>query len=107
MTSANRRSSQHVARGMNGTSMWELVESQVYTSNPKIWCARNGPGRPTDLSCRRDRQVAVLDRPMIPLQHDRPRLLLMAVERPASGSRNVHPADHLFAVEHHRHHPAD
>src|SRR2546425_12313975 len=52
----------------------------------------------TELSRRRDRQFAVLDRPMISLQHDRPRLLLIAVERPSSGSRNVRPANHLSAV---------
>ena len=56
---------------------------------------------------RRHHDVAKLDRPMIPLQHDRPRLLLIAVERPSSGSRNVRPANHLCAVEHHGHHPAD
>src|SRR5712691_8901456 len=62
---------------------------------------------PASLLRRRQHDVAVLYWPMIPLQHDRPHLLFIAIERATRGPRNVRPANHLFAVQDHRHHPAD
>src|SRR5204863_8625370 len=50
----------------------------------------------------RNREVAILHRPMIALQHDRARLLLIAVERAARRARNVRLADDRLAVQHDR-----
>src|SRR5438445_9350732 len=44
--------------------------------------------------------VTVLHRPVIALQHDRPRLLFIAVERPARDPGNGGATNHLMSVEH-------
>src|SRR5258706_12536348 len=54
---------------------------------------------------RRQRDIPILHRPVIALQHDRPRLFFVAVERPARDPRNVGATNHLMPVEHHRDHP--
>src|SRR5918996_1274879 len=54
-----------------------------------------------------EHDVAILDRSVIALQEDRPRRAFVRIERAARDPRNVAPADHLAAVEHHSHLPPD
>ena len=56
---------------------------------------------------RRQHQVSELDRPVIALEHDRPRRALVAVERTAGDAGDRLAVDDLFAVEHHRDRAAD
>src|SRR2546430_16479842 len=51
--------------------------------------------------------VTVLHRPVIALQHDRPRLLFIAVERPARDPGNGGATNNLMAVEHEGDDPPD
>src|SRR5512145_1478333 len=55
----------------------------------------------------RNREMAILDRSMIALQHDRPRRPFLTIERAARRPRNLLLAQDRLAVEHYRHPPAD
>src|SRR5712692_291418 len=70
---------------------------------PKTGCATSTAQLPR----RRDHDVAVFDRPVIPLQEQRPRLAFVAVERATGDSRNLLIADHLSSIRDYGHHSPD
>src|SRR5690348_16353333 len=73
---------------------------------------RDGVGRPGAISPtvslpRRQRHLPELDLAVVPLEQDRPRLPLLAINRPAGDAGDRLPVDHPLAVEDDGHHPPD
>src|SRR6266568_3014887 len=85
---------------------WPLLVTEVEASSG--FARRHASTIGLCVSPRRGQyDVTVLHRPVIALQHDRPRLLLIAVERPARDPGNGGATNHLMSVEHDGDDPPD
>src|ERR1041384_5394691 len=54
-----------------------------------------------------DGEIAILDGPVVALQHDRPRLAFITIQRAARRAGDLGVTDDALAVHHHRHAPPD